>query len=105
MTNTAAAKKFTARNLPALEKLAAECGLKLTHKNWSKCVDFAPGDLVDGDYPALSEEDQAKVENFCERANSTFGDREHFHASNRWRFARVRWERDSRTESQHNNCD
>lgn len=104
MTNNAA-KKFTARNLPALEKLAAECGLTYVHRNWSKCYTFAPNAHVNGDFEPLCEEDQNKLVAFCESANSMFGDREHFFAANHWRFARVSWERDCRTESQKNNCD
>ena len=102
---TATPAKFTARNLPALEKLARECGLEHTFRNWSKCYTFAPGELVDGDYPALGEDDESKLVRFCERATEMFGDREHFFASNRWRFVRVTWERDTRADAQRNNMD
>ena len=66
---------------------------------------FAPGELVDGDYPALDEDDESKLVHFCERATEMFGDREHFFASSRWRFVRVTWERDTRTDAQRNNVD
>ncbi len=100
-----ATKKFTARNLPALESLARECGLEHTFRNSSRCYTFAPGELVEGDYPALGEDDERKLVRFSESATKMFGDREYFFASNCWRFVRVTWQRDTRTESQRNNCD
>lgn len=97
--------KFTARNIPALVALARECGLAHSFRNGARCYTFSPNDLVDGDFPAASDEDHAKLARFVVRAGEVFGDREVFFAWNAHRFARVTWQRDPRTESQRNNCD
>ena len=103
---TATPAKFTARNLPALEKLARECGLEHSFRHGAKCYSFAPNALdATGDWPAASDEDHAKLERFVAAADKMFGNREVFFAYNAHRFARVTWQRDNRTESQRNNCD
>jgi len=102
---TATPAKFTARNLPALEKLARDCGLEYNFRNDSKCYTFSPNDLVDGDFPPCSDEDHAKLERFVAAADKMFGNRESFCAYSAHRFARVTWRRSCQTESQRNNCD
>lgn len=97
--------KFTARNVPALIALARECGLEHSFRNSAKCYTFSPNALENGDFPAASDEDHAKLERFVAAAETMFGAREVFYAYNAHRFARVSWQRDNRTESQRNNCD
>jgi hypothetical protein len=96
---------FTARNVPALIVLATETGLVHHYDCGGRHINFAPTAPVDGDYPPLGEEDEAKVVTFCERANAAFGDRAHFCAGNRWRFASVSWSKDTRTQAQLENRD
>ena len=101
----AATKKFTARNIPALVNLAAECGLVHSFRNGSRCYTFSVNALDDGDFPPCSDEEHAKMDHFVAKAEEKFGDRDLFVAWNHHRFVRVTWERDTRTESQRNNCD
>lgn len=102
---TATPAKFTARNLPALEKLARECGLEHSFRHDSKCYSFSPNALVDGNFPPSSDEDRAAIARFVAAAERTFGNREDFCAYSAFGFARVSWRRDPRTPSQLNNCD
>jgi len=106
MPATQTAPKFTARNLPALISLARECGLEHSFRHGSKCYSFAPNAFDStGDWPAASDEDRAKLDRFVAAADAMFGTRESFCAYSAFRFARVTWQRDPRTPSQHNNCD
>lgn len=99
------ATKFTARNVPALVDLAAKCGLAHSFRNGSRCYTFSVNAIEDGDFPPCSDEEHAKMEHFVAKAEEKFGDRDIFAAWNCHRFVRVTWERDTRTESQRNNCD
>lgn len=99
-----AAKKFTAANVPALTKLAAECGLSHTMAS-GKRIDFSAQPAEAGEFCRMREEDEGKLEEFIKRAEGMFGVREHFSAFNCYRFVRCTWSKDTRTQSQMDNVD
>ena len=100
-----ATKKFTARNVAALTALANECGLSFSLAFGRRNIDFSTRAPVDGDFSPVSEEEDVKMADFADRANTMFGDREHFFACNRYRFVRCDWSKDTRTQSQIDNVD
>ncbi len=101
-----AAKKFTARNLPALLALAAECKLE-SHKVDSKTYQFFPGSIRN-DYlglVGLSCEDMQTMETFAGRVVAEFAAYD-LDADSRGRFVSVTWaKRTARTQSQIDNMD
>lgn len=100
-----ATKKFTARNIPALTALATKCGLTFSLEFGRRNIDFSTRAPADGEFGPVSEDEDVKMADFADRANTLFGDREHFFACNRYRFVRCDWAKDTRTQSQIDNVD
>jgi hypothetical protein len=99
-----AAKKFTARNAPALLALAAEFHLS-AHKVDSKTYQFAPMSQANNQLVGLSCEDMQSMDRFVERADSDFLAYD-LDIDPRGNFVSVSWaKRTARTESQMNNVD
>jgi hypothetical protein len=100
-----AAKKFTANNVPALIRLAIECGLEHTMSGGRRGIDFSAQPAENGEFCRMREEDEGKLKRFIKRAEEMFGDREHFTTCNRWSFVRCDWSKECRTQSQMDNVD
>lgn len=98
----AAAKKFTARNVPALVDIARGLGFEM-HKCDSKTYDFSRPGLEDMSV-GLSCEDMESARKFTDEVERTFAAYDVF-IDNRHRFVRVSWSKSTRTESQLNNMD